>query len=398
MLKNSLIALLFLAMGVAVGFQMPRGASLIATLTGSGDINPQYAALGSAQALMDFEDMIASGREMVLKEAQTEQEAIEGMRWLLRVAAMSTVVAADANPIYPHFQRMDTDVRKVGGDNPDAEYAHVTIDGQYDYIITGNLGDISYLGFTFNAGVGMTPRRNIGYMSDNMLTVDDNGDFTLILAKQKPSIAGDWFQITDDASGILVRQYFTDREKAVLPTLNIEILGDKPSYTPPTDEQVAGAITGTTFAFLKLSTLHQYILPELMEEPNGFIKATSEKFGDDIAGTDNLYMLGSYQLADDEALVIEVTPPDTRYWNITMETRWHETLDYLHRSTSLTKDNVSYSADGTIQFIVAHKNPGVPNWLDTSSHNFGFITFRWLDGKYEDVPMPTTRIVKFADL
>jgi hypothetical protein len=398
MLKNSLIALVFLAIGVAVGFQMPRGASLVATLTGSGDINPQYAALESTQALMDFEDMLASGREMVLKEAQTEQEAIEGMRWLLRVAAMSTVVAADANAIYPHFQRMDTDVRKVGGDNPDAEYAHVTIDGQYDYIITGNIGDISYLGFTFNAGVGMTPRRNIGYMNDNMLTVDDNGDFTLILAKEKPSIAGDWFQITEDASGILVRQYFTDRENAVLPTLNIAMLGDTPNYTPPTDEQVASAITGTTFAFLKLSTLHQYILPELMEEPNGFIKATSEKFGDDIAGTDNLYMLGSYQLADDEALVIEVTPPDTRYWNIAMETRWHETLDYLHRATSLTKDSVTYNTDGTVSFIVAHKDPGAANWLDTSGYNFGFITFRWLDGKYEDVPMPTTRIVKFADL
>lgn len=398
MIKNTLIALLCLAIGIVIGFQMPRGASLIATLTGGGEGNPQYRALKSTQALIDFQDMLEQGREMVLRDARTKQEAIEGMRWLLRVAAMSTEVAADANPLYPHFQRMDTDVRKIGGDNPDAEYYHVTIDGQYDYVIRGNIGDINYLGFTFNAGKGMTPRRNVGYLADRDLTVDEDGNFTLILAQNKPNADGDWFQIPEDASGILVRQYISDRASAVLPTLEIDLLGERPAFRPPTDEEVAGGIVGTTFAFLKLSTLHTYILPELMEDTNTLVQATSEKFGDDIAGTDNLYMLGSYQLADDEALVIDAVPPQTRYWNIALESRWHEIIDYLHRPVSLTKDEVTYRADGSVRFVIAHRNPGVDNWLDTSGHNFGFITFRWLDGKYEDVPLPTLKVVKVDSL
>jgi len=89
--------------------------------------------LKSHQALVDFESMLTQGRKMVLADARTEQEAIEGMRWLLRVAAMSAEVVGDANAKLPHFQRMDTLVRKVGGDNPDAEYERVAIDGRYDY-------------------------------------------------------------------------------------------------------------------------------------------------------------------------------------------------------------------------------------------------------------------------
>lgn len=401
MLRNTIVLIAVFAVGLTLGFKLPRGASLISTLTGvGGEGNPAYRQLQSTQAFIDFENMLKSGREMVLADAQTEQEAIEGMRWLLRVAAMSAEVAADANAKQPHFQRMDTIMRKAGGDNPDAEYEHVTIDGRYDYIITGNVGDISYLGFTINAGQGMTPRRHVDYISDQMLTLDDEGNFTLILAQEKPEQEGDWLQIPEDASGILVRQYIGDRRTAVLPTLNIEILGDKPAFAPPTDEEIANAIVGTTFAFLKLSTLHQYILPELMDPEfhNDFIRATSEKFGDDIAGTDNLYMIGSYQLADDEVLVIRVEPPETRFWNLAVETRWHETPDYLFRSTSLTKDEAAYSEDGSVEFVVSHRDPGHPNWLDTSGHNFGFLTFRWLDGKGKEVPLPETRVVKFSEL
>ena len=348
--------------------------------------------------MLDFESTLSKTREMVLSDARTEQEAREGMRWLLRVIAMSAVVAADANPRQPHFQRMDTLVRKVGGDNPDAEYEFAAIDGKYDYIITGNIGSIRYLGFTFNAGQGMTPRRQIGYLSDKMLSLDDDGNFTILLSKQKPDQVGDWVEIPEDASGILVREYIADRSREVLPTLNIEILGQKPAYAPPTDREIADAITGTNYAFFKLTTLHKSVLPELMEEHNSFIRATSENLGGAISGADNLYMLGSFQLANDEALVVEVMPPQTRYWNLTLETRWHEIYDYLHRPTSLTLEEVETREDGSVQFIFAHRDPGHPNWLDTSGHNFGFMTLRWLDSKGQDVAMPVNRVVKFADL
>ncbi|MFK7731114.1 MAG: DUF1214 domain-containing protein [Pseudomonadales bacterium] len=399
MLKKLAFALVLLVAGIVIGQQLPRGAALFATLGSLGSsATTDYSTLKSHQALLDLEAMIGSTRQLVLEDARTEQEAVEGMRWVLRLVAQASELAGDGNPKLPHFQRMDTLKRKLGGDNPDAEYEHAWIDGQYDYIITGNVGSVAYLGFTINAGQGKSPRRNVDYISDKMLSKDEDGNFTLILAKEKPALAGDWIQIPADASGILVRQYIADRSTEVLPQLNIRVLGQQPEYVPPTDEGVAGLIEGASFTMLKLSTLHRYILPELMEDTNSFIRATSENFGDDIAGTDNLYMLGSYQLDNHEALIIKVVPPQTRYWNLALESRWHELPDYLHRPISRTMKEVEFEADGSVEFVVAHSDPGHPNWLDTSMHNFGFMTLRWLDAKSESVPMPEVRKVKFETL
>lgn len=399
MLKRSVIAIALLSVGLYIGFSLPRGAGLITTLINfTSNSTADYSGTASHQAFLDMQDTISNAREMVLADARTEQEANEGMRWLLRVISMATEVAADTNPRLPHFQRMDTLTRKVGGDNPDAEYEFAQIDGQFDYKITGNLGDVRYLGFTINAGQGMTPRRQVGYISDQMLDLDSESNFTILLAKEKPDQPGNWIQIPEDASGVLVREYIADRANETLPTLNIAILGEEPEFAPPTDVEIANSIVAANYAFLKLTTLHRAVLPELLEEHNGFIRVTSERLGGAISGADNLYMIGSYQIEDDEALIVTVTPPPARYWNLTLENRWHEIGDYLHRPTSLTLEGVEFEPDGSVEFLIAHENPGHPNWLDTSGHNFGFMTFRWVDGERMDVTMPKTRLVKLAEL
>ncbi|MDX1735956.1 MAG: DUF1214 domain-containing protein, partial [Halioglobus sp.] len=260
--------------------------------------------------------------------------------------------------------------------------------------ISGNIGTVRYLGFTFNAGQGMSRRRQFGYLSDRMLSLDEDGNFTILLARNKPDEAGDWVQTPADASAVLVRQYIADREQEQLAALDIEVLGGNPPYMPPTDEEMAAGIVGTTFAFFALTHLHRTVLPELMENPNAFVRATAENLGGDIAGQDNLYMLGSYQLASGEALRITVQPPQTRYWNLALETRWHEIYDYMTRPTSRTLEDVTYSADGSVEFLVAHRDTGHPNWIDTSGHDFGFLTLRWLDAKQDSVPLPQVEVIR----
>lgn len=399
MLKKIFLTVPILAFGIYIGFTLPRGAGFISAVMNLGaDRTEDYSQSASHQAFLELQDLISSTREMVLADARTQQEANEGMRWMLRALAMSTEVAADTNPRFPHFQRMDTLARKVGGDNPDAEYEFAQIDGRFDYRITGNLGKIRYLGFTINAGQGMTPRRQVGYISDQMLDADESGNFTILLAQQEPDEPGNWVQIPADASGILVREYIGDREVETLPILHIEIMGDAPAFTPPSDEALAASIIGTTYAFLRLTTLHRSVLPRLLDEPNDFIRATSEELGGAISGADNLYMIGSYQIEDDEALIVEVQPPDSRYWNLTLENRWHEIGDYLHRPTSRTLAEVDYNENGSVQFVISHEDPGHPNWLDTSGHAFGFMTFRWVDGEGDEIPMPTARLVNIDEI
>jgi hypothetical protein len=47
--------------------------------------------------------------------------------------------------------------------------------------------------------------------------------------------------------------------------------------------------------------------------------------------------------------------------------------------------------------VVAHRDPGVPNWLDTAGHAHGTVGVRWVGPDVVDV-LPATRVVKLADL
>jgi hypothetical protein len=56
---------------------------------------------------------------------------------------------------------------------------------------------------------------------------------------------------------------------------------------------------------------------------------------------------------------------------------WGESIDYANHQSSLNGFQVETDADGVIRYVVAHRDPGVPNWIDTSGHREGFLTPRW---------------------
>ena len=55
-----------------------------------------------------------------------------------------------------------------------------------------------------------------------------------------------------------------------------------------------------------------------------------------------------------------------------------------------------YRDDGSFQLVVAHEDPGVPNWISTAAHEHGTMGLRWVLA--ESHPEPRTRVVKLSDL
>jgi len=49
-----------------------------------------------------------------------------------------------------------------------------------------------------------------------------------------------------------------------------------------------------------------------------------------------------------------------------------------------------------VRLVVAHADPGVPNWIETTDHRRGSIYPRWVGAKQH--PEPTTRVVKLREL
>ncbi|MBW2499612.1 MAG: DUF1214 domain-containing protein [Deltaproteobacteria bacterium] len=356
--------------------------------------DPQrFADLESVKAFDDLMATVGELRQTILTDAASEREAAEGMRFLVRVLAMSQDVTGDGYPPAPHFARMDTLRRKIGGDNPDAEYDNVVWDGRLDYRITGNAGSVDHLSFTVLAAQPSGRQKSLGYLNERSLELDEKGNFTIWLTAEKPKAPGNWIQ-TGPAAGagsILVRQYLGDRAEEELATYEIEVVGrERYDPLPPSnDAQVARSLQGVIHAVKGLGLLHRYVSPSLGEDPNSFKLRNSDDFGADISSSDNLYVIGTYDFAADEALIVEVEPLDVRFWNLAIENPWHESVDYMQRKTSRTHDGVTIDPDGKVRFLIAHGRTDHPNYLETGGHSRGFMTFRWVGERDTQPPLPS---------
>ncbi len=353
----------------------------------------EWAGLESVKAFDEVIGELVKMRHMILSDADSEREASEGMRFILRTLTMASDVTGEGYTPAPHFARMDTPRRKIGGDNPDGEYDNVVWDGSVDYKITGNLGTVDHLSFTVLATQANGRSKQLGYLNERDLDADWRGNFTLWLSGEKPEKKGDWVKTGEDAGSgtILVRQYFGNRKKEKPATFKIEAVGRNryDPLMPSTDADVASGIRNAHNAIRGLGFLHHYVSPSLGEDENFFKLRNSDDFGADISSPDNLYVIGTYNFGPEEALIVEVDPLDVRFWNLAIENPWHESVDYAQRRTSRTGENVTVDPDGKVRFLIAHARTDHPNYLETAGHQRGFMTFRYVGERDMKPPLPT---------
>jgi hypothetical protein len=114
-------------------------------------------------------------------------------------------------------------------------------------------------------------------------------------------------------------------------------------------------------------------------------------------GDPNIRYYHSYwRLEPHEALVVEVVPPECDYWNFQLNNHWMESLDYVHHRIALNRHEAVLEPDGSVRIVVAHEDPGQPNWLSTAGHAFGTMCLRWVRARSH--PRPRTRVVELARL
>jgi len=341
---------------------------------------------------------------MVRTEAETELELVEGFRVLGRATALCAELSLDIDPEAPWFFPMNTEVRLIGGPNPDGEYHLCMIDGARRYRVSGHRGTVTYLGFQVLAGRGLTPRRMAAYVSDRDLDVDDAGRFAFVLSSSPPDDgelgSAAWVTVPDDATAIVVRQYVADRGAEQLADFTVECLDPVGAPPVPTDGVVGEQLTAMAWTIAKLMTLHHTVLPEATGRPNRLFTAAAGALGDENTTPDNLYELGTFRLGPDEALVVEFVPPATRYWSVTVENIWHECIDPRRRQSSVTNAGAIIGPDGSARVVIAAEPPpsaaaGRSTWLDTGGRHRGFVCVRWLDNP--TAPEVTTTVVPVTD-
>jgi hypothetical protein len=374
-------------------------------LAGAGSLRAEESPrtprddLATVESFEMLQQALEELKQMVLHDARTEQEAIEGLRMILKHLAMSTRDTIEGDFMNPLFAKADTRNRDIGAYNPDAEYDQTFIDGRYDYRLSGNLGSVPYVSITVNASAGTRSSRMVAYLDDAAIRehADADGRFTLWLTKEKPDAPGAWVRIPDEANGVVIRQYVASRDRDVLARFAIEAVGgDLPDVERIGDEEMAVRIARTANAVVVGSTWHRTLLPRMLEQPNEFVPSTGSAIGASAANAENYYQMAHYQLAEGEVLVVDFRAPQTRFWNLTSATIWHESQRYRTDPVSRTLDEVVTREDGIVRFVVAERDPGHPNWIKTFGHRRGFLILRIVG--VTSHPLPVVRRVAAQDL
>ncbi len=322
--------------------------------------------------------------------------ALEGYRWLTEILSVALDCYLWADAERPAFVEIVGPTRKFGGDNADAYYCFAPIDPRRTYRVRGRKGDACYLSLCVYGGPrdGRWSNRIVSALNDRQMVALADGTFEVVLsAKESP---GNWLRLDEDAVCLITRDYLVDPKRGRKAAWEIAALDPAPPPSPLSDGELAARLRATANFIRDLLNVTPLALGALeanvLQEPYRVPEVT---YG--WAAPDAAYALGRYELADDEALVIEGHSPACAFWNLCLWNPYLQTYDYRYEQVTINGGQVVHEPDGSWRLVVAARDPGMPNWLSTAGHGSGVLWFRWF--LPEALPArPQTRVVSLADL
>ena len=392
---------------------------------------------------------------------QNDRNLAEGYRYLAGFMHSAIERAFHEDPDRPAFRNALSIINRATIDNADAVYFYAPLDGQKQYILRGQVGDSSawrgekpsdsgslaphYVIFEASAGVlagdsgdlrELMPgvKTQTGRLDSSTIKVDRDGTFEILLAPEKPvGHTGNFIStlkvvkhphpLDKEASPeryanyISGRQLFYDWEREEAIHFSITQVGNEgtapAAYTP---EKAAAElrrcgelIRGQMHFWNAFWTIPMGVygkregsLPGIEFPRNGFNTLNAATGATGGGMSTNLYAGGVFEIEEGEALIIENSIPIApNYIGFQIGNLWGESIEYGNQVGSLNGAQTEVDADGVIRLVIAHEDPGVPNWLDTTGHREGFLTPRWA---YSEQPPPdqwptiTASIVPLADL
>lgn len=363
----------------------------------------------SRKALHELIDFLRQAdEEWVAPErgADTPERVAEAHRALMHMLQGGLVSWFEDDVRAPIFRRIVSPTRKFTGDNPDAIYFDCAIDPDYAYRVTGNMAGAQYVSVTIEKGTreGHFSTGTAGVLNDTMFDVDADGNFELFVGG--PERPRNWIGLDPEATRLTTRHYIeaalcaaADPSRHV--PMAIECLDAEGPAPPPDDAEIARGIRrALNFVAARTTRMpppgDRPMPPFVSPTPNQFVPPVKPgAFA--FAAFDAAYTQCRFELEPDEALVMTGRWPACRAGNVVLWTQHLQSFDYARRRVSLNRPQTKLEDDGSFRIVVAHRDPGVANWLDCEGRREGTIFWRFMLPEGE-IETPSARRVKLADL
>src|SRR5580658_215129 len=335
--------------------------------------------------------------ERLREDPQVVQESY---RLLLAGLARGLSDAVVGDRRHPMFVPEISLAQNIFQPNSDTIYKSVMIDGAGVYRLKGERGGTRLL---ILAQLGPDTLRTgqlgaaLKQCDFDTLTFDDQGRFDVIISGTRPEgYRGDWWELDPRAEKFMVRTVGCRWGEEQEPRYGIDRLD-----VPPGKGRHSAADLSVRLAEIPTIAANcACTFPDHVEKLRqaGYINRLKVFDVSQMVGLNRQhYYEGAYELADDEALIVEAKVPDeVKYWSLILTNDLYETTDWANNQASLNDAQAHVDRDGWFRAVVSARDPGVPNWLDTSGYPSGAIQGRWFDAS--SAPTPEVKKLKLADV
>ena len=334
-------------------------------------------------------DAIAEAERLVREAPHIESEAdlLEGLQYLAGGIAACTHLAFDYDRDHPFLQSGTGPFTKMGLDNPDTLYFGTRVQAGRDYVVTGTRGTTTDLSFQLLGGEytdDNVPDSETAF-DDRQLDVGADGEFQ-------------WRFTPKTNAQLVIREVYNDwsAQRGKVAIARVDTAGTAPP--PLTNELIEKrfAVAGKQLVqriktwlqfpqwFYTNIPVNTMVAPRLT--PGGLATQYSSA--------------GHFELTPDQALVITLPATDAPYLGFQLGSLWYVSLDYINHQSSLNGTQAQVDADGKIRIVVADRNPGVMNWVETLGHRKGFLQFRWqrVSRELTEADGPTVELIDINDV
>jgi hypothetical protein len=347
--------------------------------------------MGESAARAKYEELLAvlreagerwAGPEWGVESADDTGEAFRNLTHMLQSALLAH---QEFDPERPVFNRIVSPTRSFTGDNADAVYFEAPVAAGHEYVVRGNTAGAVYTSFTMEAG-GQDGKWATGIhavLRDDDIDIDADGNYQISIGGT--TAERNRLTIPDEGGRITTRHYFEWPEPAAASqTLHIPLSIaplERPAPPPRWDDRrveaalqrVVNHVRGKTIDYPKPGAVRPSwvsSVPNVFNPPE--LPGTMA-----FAAADAAYTMAPYAIGPDEALVITGRWPACRFANVCLWNRFGQMYDYVNRPVYRNRSNTTLEADGSFRMVLAHRDPGVANWIDTEGRGSGTVFWRF---------------------
>ena len=335
------------------------------------------------------------------------QHRAKAYHTMMEALAMAYNFAVAPRMLHPRLfvnTSWQTDMYTLGQNAPDLYYAIALLDGAQSYRLSGRFGDcVLILAQVLNHLSGHPDSKVIGNYDLSTFDIKPDGSFEFILSAEKHE--GNWMALDPSCPYhfLLFRRFMGDwhQDGGELRIERISPLADDHYDADEFDEAAMAVRIDRATEFLRylIRDFNINLYEWYMNNGGGynnmaFLPGTVTS---QVGSPTSNYAMTIFNLEPDEALIVELDElPDGVYWSLQTGDVWSRSLNFTHRQTSVNMQHAAVDSDGGFRAVVAHRDPGVANWLDTTGHLQGTVVFR--NYRASRQPVPATRKVKLADV